>query len=219
MSTDHLGRQWPRRVRVEQVGFAAPRAADHDKGDLMGGAEHQPPETKQVVGALFTGAVRPQTINPREMSLRATQTHLTRGSLLKHLEAPQYGRGGGGVRDTPVLLKHPDGHHYVLDGHHRLAGALQRGESIQARVLDVSNPEHHALAQQFSHAGAEVAAAYRQHLEAGQRLAGSRGKGLFGPNGDTEARSQVSEAFTRMHPEYAKNAKRKELGLPPRRRR
>ena len=196
MSQGALGEQFGkmRRIPVEAVGFRAPLPPRHDPEATTEPASgtRVPPGFTKVVGALHTGVVKPQAIDPRTTPIRATQDRLTPGSLRKSLENPtRRGRGDGPERRTPILYREGD-EHYAIDGHHRIASAMLRGEQFHAVVL---TPEHAELSQQH-YEGSE-------HVREMYRTAGV---------GNTKA-------FTELYPEWAKNPVRKELGLPPRRRR
>lgn len=222
MSEGTLGPQFAgkRKIPVAEVGFKEPLKPRRDPTAMMEPEEgtRQPKGVKHVIPALTHGLVKPTTVDPTTTPLTATQTRLTPGSLRKAIENPtRQGRAGtGGPRDVPVIYRDPKGDHYVLDGHHRAAAHMLAGRQFNAVVL---HSGHRKLAAQAQLGEAHVAARYSRDLDVARHVARQNGGVLFGRNPDPDAKAIRDDSWAENHPEWQPNAKRKEMGLPPRKRR
>lgn len=214
-----------RQIPVERVGYLPPLPPRHDPGAMIEPEEgtRHPKGFSKVVGALSTNAIKPTAIDPTTTPLRATQTRLTRGALERHADGFKPSRINGGT--DPVLYREGD-EHFVIDGHHRVANAMLRGEQFHATVLE-NSPAHRKLARQTGLAGEHLRSAWGAAHDAVEAKAREAGVQLYPRWGQSpQERTPAAEAliaeknaaFHRVYPEWAKNKERRSMGLPPKKR-
>lgn len=78
------------------------------------------------------------TVDTTEVPIHATQSHVAKEHIDRYDENP-HGLDDYGEESLPVLVKHQDRWH-AMDGHHRIASAIGRGEkNLPVQYFDLDN--------------------------------------------------------------------------------